>query len=1106
MINNKEEILYPETNDPNFSVKIFKKREFYYNKIPQRDILTKYEDIKEYREDACKTIFKPTEQQAILSNFISPYSPYNGILVMHGTGTGKTASAILIAEQFKDQVKKYDTKIFVLTPGPNIRENFKNELLFATGETYLNNKGILDQMTHGEINRERKIAIYSALQYYKILSYKTFYRKVLGEKLVEKKLTEDNKIKLSYKKNIDGEIEREIVSDRITNMNNSILIVDEAHNLTGNEYGEALKKISKLSTNLKIILLTATPMKNLANDIIELINFIRPENDKIKKERVFFNYNNYNHMLDFKEGGKEYLKKMVNGYVSYFRGNIPYTFADRIDMGKIPKELLFTPIIRCYMHDFQLKTYKKVKKEHMDALDRHAITAANFVIPGLNKEKNKIIGYYSTDGINKLLSQLSSDKTTLLNLINKQLFKNKIKKAHLNNFIFETNRKTIGGDILKLDYLIYFSSKFHQAIIEINNLVNGKKGSGTAFVYFNLVRAGGIELFAEALISNGYFEYNENNEYDFQDNSLDAITGLTLKQFKKNKKNMNDFKPSIFILITSSLEDGEDMSEVKQRIIREVFNNTENKHGSLLKLVLGSKVMNEGWTLENTKEVHILDVHYNLAKVEQVIGRAIRFCKHMAITNENNPFPKVQVYRYVVSLSKELSSDEILYQKAEKKYLLVKKVEKILKETAIDCPLLLHGNKFPEEIKKYKGCYYPTIENRKKGRKICPALCDFEECELKCYGDKLNNTFWNSNKKTYKNIDPKNLDYSTFNEDLAKHEINNVKEMIKDLYRFKTVYLYDEILRKIKKAFKKHQEKLFINFFLDKALEDLMPQTENEYFTDIVRDKFNRTGYLKQYNQYYIFQPFNENENVPYYYRNNLDLDYKNLISVNNYLNKNYGKPKSTKIIASKKENNYDFDSVLDYYSKRNENFIVGIIDKNLNKLASKNEDLFKIREPIVKNLEKKRGTGIPTFKGAVCSTSKSIDYLLDILKKIDKLLKKYNLQIENIKYKNTRENICNVIKKKLLILEKYSKSKNKNKITYVMIPKNHPTIPFPYNLEDRIKYIIEKLELTNNYLVKKVKENKFDKYTITIKKQLNDKQKILLKKLSENCFKILIK
>ena len=31
------------------------------------------------------------------------------------------------------------------------------------------------------------LAIYGALQYYKILSYKTFYKKVLGEKIAEKK-------------------------------------------------------------------------------------------------------------------------------------------------------------------------------------------------------------------------------------------------------------------------------------------------------------------------------------------------------------------------------------------------------------------------------------------------------------------------------------------------------------------------------------------------------------------------------------------------------------------------------------------------------------------------------------------------------------------------------------------------------------------------------------------------------------------------------------------------------------------------------------------------------------------------------------------------------
>ena len=1097
-MNNKDEILYPETNDESFSSKIFKKREFFYNKIPKRKILKTYEEIKEYRDDACNVDFKPKEQQAILSNFISPYSPYNGILVMHGTGTGKTANAILIAEQFKEQVKKYNTKIYVLTSGPNIRENFKNELLFATGETYLKNKGILDQMTRNEINREKKIAVYSALQYYKILSYKTFYRKVLGEKIVEKKLTSDNKIKSTYKKNIDGEIEREIVSDRITNMNNSILIIDEAHNLTGNEYGEALKKISKQSTNLKIILLTATPMKNLADDIIELINFIRPIKDKIQRDKIFTNDKNY--LMAFKPGGQDYLRKMVNGYVSYFRGSIPYTFAERIDMGKIPKELLFTPVVKCEMNKFQLETYNKTVKEFDDALDRHASSSANFVIPGLDKNKKNIIGYYSTDGINKVLSQLLADKTTLLNLINKQLFKGKLDRDTVNNFIIETSRKTIGGKILKLEYLKLFSSKFHKAILEINDLVEGKKGPGTAFVYSNLVKAGGIELFAEALTENGYFEYNEDEEYDLQNNSRDALTGLTYEQFKKKNKDIKNFQPSTFILVTGGLEDGEEIPEVKQKIIRDVFNSSENKFGSKLKLVLGSKVMNEGVTLENTREVHILDVHYNLAKVEQVIGRAIRFCKHMAVTNEKNPFPKVLVFRYVVAIKKGLSTDEILYQKAEKKYILVKKVERILKESAIDCPLLLHGNKFPEEIEKYKGCYPPTLENKNKGRKICPALCDFEECELKCYGDDLNNKFWDKKEKTYRDIEVKNLDYSTFNENLAKFEIDNVKNMVKDLYRFKPVYLYDEILNKIKKAFKKHQEKLFDSFFLDKALEDLMPKTENEFnnFTDIIKDKFNRTGYLKQFNQYYIFQPFDENEDVPYYYRNNYDLDYQNLISVSNYLNKNYGKIKKTKNPSTKeKVEGYDFDSVLEYYSKRDENFIVGIIDKNLNKLASTKDDLFKIREPREKNLDKKRGTGIPTFKGAVCSTSKSKEYLIGILSKIEKLLAKFNFKSIKDK-KSTREDVCKLIKENLLILEKYSRSKDKNKVTYIMVPINHPSLPFPYNLEDRIKYIVNKLELTDKeYIVKKEKDKEFVKYNMEIKRNLTDKEKLLLKKLS---------
>ena len=55
--------------------------------------------------------------------------------------------------------------------------------------------------------------------------------------------------------------------------------------------------------------------------------------------------------------------------------------------------------------------------------------------------------------------------------------------------------------------------------------------------------------------------------------------------------------------------------------------------------------------------------------------------------------------------------------------------------------MLLSGNKFHEEIEKHKGCVEPTLENIKNGKKICPALCDFMECDYKCNHHKLNEKY-----------------------------------------------------------------------------------------------------------------------------------------------------------------------------------------------------------------------------------------------------------------------------------------------------------------------------------------------------------------------------
>jgi hypothetical protein len=322
-----------------------------------------------------------------------------------------------------------------------------------------------------------------------------------------------------------------------------------------------------------------------------------------------------------------------------------------------------------------------------------------------------------------------------------------------------------------------FSIKFYKILNELNNLVEGKKGVSTAFIYSNLVKAGGMELFAETLLQNGYLEYKDDSKsYDIKDETIDYKTGKTYEYFKKNKINLSTFKPATFLLVTGGSEEGgEDLPEVKQRLIQDVFNNSDNIDGKNIKFILGSRVMNEGVTLKNVNEVHIIDAFYNIPKAEQVIGRAIRMCVHKDVINDNNKYPKVSVYRYVVSLSKDkLSTDEILYQKAELKYLIVKEVERALKEVALDCPLLLHANMFPEELEEYKDCVSPTLENLKKGKKICPMLCDFKKCDLKCSANKLNDKYWDIKNKTYRRLNKEELDYNTFNADLTKYEINSI--------------------------------------------------------------------------------------------------------------------------------------------------------------------------------------------------------------------------------------------------------------------------------------------------------------------------------------------
>ena len=97
------------------------------------------------------------------------------------------------------------------------------------------------------------------------------------------------------------------------------------------------------------------------------------------------------------------------------------------------------------------------------------------------------------------------------------------------------------------------------------------------------------------------------------------------------------------------------------------------------------------------------------------------------------------------------------------------------------------------------------------------------------------------------------------------------------------------------------------------------------------------------------------------YYRKTYTISSSNKVLFDNYVNKTFeSKIKELpEIIIDEgqdtKKIGYDFESTMEYYDSREENFIVGIIDKNVGKMTSYEtgevmDDVFKVRDKLKKD------------------------------------------------------------------------------------------------------------------------------------------------------------
>ncbi|AEJ34784.1 helicase conserved C-terminal domain (PFAM) [Acanthamoeba polyphaga mimivirus] len=109
-----------------------------------------------------------------------------------------------------------------------------------------------------------------------------------------------------------------------------------------------------------------------------------------------------------------------------------------------------------------------------------------------------------------------------------------------------------------------------------------------------------------------------------------------------------------------------------------------NYNNGLFKVLLISSAGSESLDLKNTRQVHIMEPHWNESKIIQVIGRSIRYGSHISLPQNER---KVDIYRWISIFPNQyrnISADEYLTTLSQRKMELWNKYNQIVIDASIE--------------------------------------------------------------------------------------------------------------------------------------------------------------------------------------------------------------------------------------------------------------------------------------------------------------------------------------------------------------------------------------------------------------------------------------
>jgi hypothetical protein len=802
---------------------------------------------------------------------MSPKTPYNGMLLYHGVGVGKTCTAILTAEAFLELSPK--NKVYILAP-PAIQPGFYrtifdiNRISFGkeaespnqhegcTGNRYL-------MLTQTQFERDKKDIELRVNRFinkrYSIMGYVAFRNMV-------------NDILKQIPSTLSPEKKRQQETRLLQKaLSGCLFIIDEAHNLRdisevdddtdatddlidnkgdaagGKKLTPFLRKVLKTCEGNKLLLMSATPMYNTHIEIVSLLNLLLQvdhldESQFLRESDIQFQMTEQGEQLTPESEAK--IIKVANGHVSFMRGENPKAFPARMDppdstriiswpdfapngttkleVQQEKMDVMRLPLVKCELKGDSLAVIKSMTERLIAAkgigirtIDS-LLQAGNCIFPGEGLD-----GRVGNEGFQSWFTSRAitgSFEGTRISTLPQYVPANPA--AELTWMI--SGKNALGK----------YSPKFNQVIQTI------QASTGISFVYSRFVENGAV-IFCLLLEANGYTPWGRSvpmftkgnmdtrqcSKCEKKERSHPAFIGG-----QEESRENHAFSPAYYALLTASDVDtaekqGLPLSPNNPRVVT-AARDINNADGSKIKVIVGSQVAGEGLDLRSIREVHILEGWFHLSKQEQIIGRGIRYCSHQGLPyKQRNCTIFLYANVFPMDVNKE-TIDMYSYRKAMNKAVRVGNVSRALKQGAADCnvnrdAILVDGL---TEVDMINSQRVPRRVNLND--KDFTSICDWIRCSYQCKPS----------------IDVRALpeDNGTYDIFAARFAEQSMVVRLKKLFKIQVWFRWEdiqEIFKDIPKA----------------TLTSLLLRTVSN--PSITFENGNRQGHLIYRNNLFIFQP-----------------------------------------------------------------------------------------------------------------------------------------------------------------------------------------------------------------------------------------------------------